>query len=171
MQIYMLMKRRQFLKHSSVLAGSMYLMQSRSLLGFAENADKPELAITMDDPNHFNTPLFEPLERNRKILEHLDKHNLKAALFVCGEKVDSPQGSTILQSWDQAGHLICNHSYSHYYYHSNKMDIPTYLEDITRCDKIISQYDNYTRLFRFPYLKEGNTIEKRDRVRKYLKEP
>ena len=163
------MKRRQFLKHSAIAAGSLYLMQSPSLFGSDEDSVKPELAITIDDPNYTMSPLLAAMARNRKILENLEKHNLKAALFVCGKRVDTPQGQKLLQSWDSAGHLICNHTYSHYYYHSDEIDIPTYLEDIDCCDKMIGEYDNYTRLFRFPYLKEGDTAAKRDCAREYLR--
>ena len=169
MRQYTLMNRRQFIKHSTVLAGSMYLAGQFNLQAQNSGLPKPRLAVTIDDPNLFQTPLYEPRERDLKILENLAKHNLKAALFVCGEKTDPPAGRKLLQRWDSSGHLICNHSYSHHYYHSSKIDINTYLDDIARCDQIINKYDNYTKLFRYPYLKEGNTIEKRDTARAYLK--
>jgi hypothetical protein len=38
-----------------------------------------------------------------------------------------------------------------------------------RCDSIIRNYRNYTKLYRFPYLKEGDTKEKRDSFRLFLK--
>lgn len=130
---------------------------------------KPKLCITMDDPQVTETPLMSWSERNDKILEILKKHNLQAALFVCGMRIDNANGKELLRKWDDAGHLICNHSYSHSYFHSKKISLADYENDFLRCDSIISGYKNFTKLFRYPYLKEGNTAEKRDGFREFLK--
>lgn len=130
---------------------------------------KPKLAITMDDPNTNETPLYNWKDRNHMILDALKKHNLQAALFVCGMRIDSPEGRELLKAWDDAGHLICNHSYSHLYFHSKRISLEQYENDFIRCDSIISGYKNYTKLFRYPFLKEGDTKEKRDGFREFLK--
>ncbi|MEZ4821341.1 MAG: hypothetical protein R2942_02615 [Ignavibacteria bacterium] len=39
------------------------------------------------------------------------------------------------------------------------------ISKLTENDSLIKSYKNYARLFRFPYLKEGNTIVKRDSAR------
>ena len=128
------------------------------------------LAITIDDPNTKNTPILSATERDEKILETLKEYGIKAALFVCGKRVDSPEGSKLIELWDKAGHLICNHSYSHLYFHSSKIDLKVYIDDFLKAEKIIQTYKNFTKLFRFPYLKEGDTLEKRDGMRAFLKE-
>src|SRR5271155_4726989 len=80
------------------------------------NAPRPQLAITMDDPNlKLDSNLRWP-DANSRILKALDSRNIKAALFVCGMRVDEYDGSKLLPAWDQAGHMICNHSYSHLNY-------------------------------------------------------
>ena len=129
-----------------------------------------QIAITIDDPNTYNTPVFSWQERNERILSTLDKHEIQTALYVCGMRVDNENGFTLLNTWDQKNHLICNHSYSHLFYHSSKISINQYVADFLKGDSIISGYNNYTKLFRFPFLKEGNTVDKRDSMRLTLKE-
>src|SRR5438552_611322 len=97
---------------------------------------KPKLCITMDDPNVYSTPLMSWQERNEKILEALKKHNLQAALFACGMRIDNDSGKKLIQRWDEDGHLICNHSYSHSYFHSSKISLDDYEKDFLRCDSI-----------------------------------
>lgn len=130
----------------------------------------PQVAITIDDPNTYRTPLLSPRKRNRAILEALYDHfNLKSALFACGERVDSDLGKKILRAWDEGGHIIGNHTYSHFYYHSEEINAETYVQDILRGESIIKEFSHFEKLFRFPFLKEGDTAEKRDRVRDFLK--
>jgi peptidoglycan-N-acetylglucosamine deacetylase len=134
------------------------------------NAPRPQLAITMDDPNlKLDANLRWP-DANSRILKALDTRNIKAALFVCGMRVDEYDGSKLLSAWDQAGHLICNHSYSHLNYCGPTTTYADFAVDFLRNEKIIAPYHNKTLLFRYPFLKEGDTADKRDRFRALLKE-
>lgn len=128
-----------------------------------------QLSITLDDPNTYPTPLLSWEERNDRILTALDKHKVQAALFVCGMRVDDENGKKLLTSWDGRNHLICNHSYSHPYYHSKSVTVPSFIRDFQKGDSLIRHYSKFTRLFRFPYLKEGNSIPKRDSMRAQLR--
>ncbi len=129
---------------------------------------KPRIAISMDDPNTAVTPLLDWNTRNENILSVLKNYNLQAALFVCGMRVDDSNGTALLKRWNEEGHLICNHSYSHLYFDSKKIELSTYINDFLRDDSLIRNYPNFTKLYRFPFLKEGNTLEKRDGFRKIL---
>ena len=145
------------------------LLLARSLRAQAYSpTDQPTLSITIDDPNINPSPLLTPTERRDKMLAALDKHGIKAALFVCGKRVDSEEGKALIAGWDNAGHLICNHSYSHNYYHAKSMTLEAFSADMLHGDEIIKGYVHYTKLFRFPYLKEGDTTEKRDGMRAFL---
>lgn len=128
-----------------------------------------EIAITIDDPTTIGTPLLDWQERNDAILKALDRHKIKAALFVCGMRVDDSDGKTLLDKWDQKNHLMCNHSYSHLYYNSKSKTSAIFIADFKKGDGVIKNYKNYTKLFRFPYLKEGNTSQKRDSMRAEMK--
>lgn len=125
--------------------------------------DKPMLAFTFDDPAADSVSAWQD-----GILETLSRYNLQAALFVCGMRVDNNEGKTLLSKWDNKGHLICNHSYSHSYFHSKKITLLDFENDFLSGDSVINSYKNYTKLFRYPYLKEGNTKEKRDGFREFL---
>lgn len=127
-----------------------------------------EISITIDDPNTTVTPKLEWQERNDAILKTLKKHRIKAALFVCGMRVADSNGKTLLKQWDDQGHMICNHSYSHLYFNSKSNSFKKFSADFSKGDSIIKQYRHYSKYFRFPYLKEGNTLEKRDSMRVFL---
>ena len=131
----------------------------------------PQIAITMDDPNLEPTPRFSPEERNARILAALRNHrDLRAALFVCGKRVDHDAGKRLLQGWNDAGHSLGNHTYSHSFYHSAKIGFTDYRDDTLKCEALIKDFPQFKRLFRFPFLKEGDTVEKRDRMRSFLNE-
>lgn len=164
------MDRRNFIKTVSIGMALIGMGMPSSLFSNDEIIIKPQLAITIDDPNSYQSPLMSPSERNLAILRNLKAHNLQAALFVCGHRVDNPAGKKLLQSWNNAGHILGNHSYSHHYFHSAKIDIEIFMEDIIKCEKIIKEFTQFKKLFRFPYLKEGDTLEKRDGMRAFLKE-
>lgn len=166
------MDRRNFLKTvgiNGLIAGTSLIITAQT----KQKSTQPQVAITLDDPDLDATPIQTPSERDRRILKALRKNsNLKAALFVSGRKIDSPDGAKLLASWNAAGHLIGNHSYSHSYYPSSKITFEQYRDDIVRVENILKNYPNFekSRFMRFPYLKEGNTLEKRDFMREFLKE-
>ena len=128
-----------------------------------------EIAITIDDPNTTETFKLNWQERNNSILKTLDKHKIKAALFVCGMRVNDSNGKELLNKWDKKNHLICNHSYSHLYFNSKSKTSEIFIADFNKGDSLIRNFKNYTKLFRFPYLKEGNTAQKRDSMRVAMK--
>lgn len=128
-----------------------------------------QIAITIDDPTIAKTPKLSWQEKDSLILNALDKHKITVALFVSGMNVDNIDGKKLLNNWDLKNHLICNHTYSHLYYNSKSITSNYFIEDFVKCDSFIKTFKNYTRLFRFPYLKEGNTAEKRDSMRVELK--
>lgn len=67
----------------------------------------------MDDPSVNIGSFMTWQEANRQLLDLFAERRLKVALFVCGMRVDQPEGQKLLSDWDQEGHLLCNHSYSH----------------------------------------------------------
>jgi peptidoglycan/xylan/chitin deacetylase (PgdA/CDA1 family) len=93
-----------------------------------------------------------------------------AALFVCGKRVDQPEAKGLVSDWDDAGHLVCNHSYSHLMFTDPGVSYSEFAADFLRNEPIIAPYRQRTTLFRYPFLKEGDTAEKRDGFRKLLKE-
>lgn len=128
------------------------------------------LAITMDDPHTYETPRCTVAERNRLILEQLAARRVQVMLFVCGKRIDSPQGAELLRSFNAAGHLLANHSYSHRNYNDPSSGSELLEHDIARCEALIVGHSGFRRRFRFPLLKEGETQQKRDAARNILRE-
>jgi peptidoglycan/xylan/chitin deacetylase (PgdA/CDA1 family) len=159
------MNRREFTKALGMGAVAV----SVGGIGVAAVKRSTEIAITIDDFNWNNSVRLSPDERNRAILQALRSHgDLKAALFVACRNAESDKGKELLREWDRAGHLIANHSFSHKYLHSKNVTADVFTADIARCDEIIRSYPRFQKLFRFPYLKEGDTAAKRDAVRAFL---
>jgi peptidoglycan/xylan/chitin deacetylase (PgdA/CDA1 family) len=128
-----------------------------------------QVAITMDDFNLFGADEATAEKRNEAILSTLRAHSgLKAAIFVAGKHVDSAMGRRLLKRWNDEGHILCNHTYSHRNY--EKSEFAPYAQDVLRCEQLIGGYPQFRRLFRFPMLKEGRTAEHRDRMRVFLTE-
>lgn len=134
-------------------------------------ADPPtQLAITMDDFSWANPVKLSAAERNAAILAALKKHSVRAAAFVVGRNADSETGNALLRDWNQAGHLICNHTYSHRNYNDARMTTSLYAEDILHAERVLKDFTRFRKLFRFPMLKEGETAAKRDGLRRFLKQ-
>lgn len=158
------MQRRQFIRKLS--AGATAAAFSSA---FGTAAAQPQVAITMDDFDFFGETAAEKEANSREIRSALgSRSNLQAAAFIRGANVDNEVGKRILQAWSDAGHLIANHTYSHWYYHVRSVE--AFEADILRCEELIKDYPRFTRLFRFPMLKEGDTVERRDKLRAFLKE-
>ncbi len=160
------MNRREFTRLGVAAGLALYFGSSQSK---ANNSSRRSVAITMDDFNWAGNSLkLTGAEKNRAILAALKSHSVKAALFVRGGNVESDEGLGLLQAWNEAGHLIGNHSYSHWYYHSGKVTADSFQQDILRCERVLKNFSGYQKIFRFPYLKEGDTREKRDAIRTFL---
>lgn len=130
------------------------------------------VAFTIDDgPSLELTPRLTPQQRNQAMLDALARNKVNAALFVrCGSGADKPEGYALAQAWAQGGHAIGNHTMTHPDLHSAKVSLEQYQREITDCDAIIRHLPGFKKWFRFTYLREGNTPEKRDGMRAFLKE-
>lgn len=126
------------------------------------------ISFSFDDPQTASNSLLTWNSINDSILKALKENNLHAALYVCGSRINSQEGKDLITEWDKEGHSIANHSYEHRNYGSKKMNFDNFKTDFLKNVPLISSYNNYTKLFRFPYLKEGNTREKIDSCRQFL---
>lgn len=132
--------------------------------------EKPRISFTFDDGS-INDILNYKLEKwNQLLLDNLKKHNLKAILFSTGENKTSDKGKYVLSSWNDAGHKIANHTFSHPNFNNKKITLDNFKLELIKNDSIIKKYSNYYPYFRYPYLKEGNTEEKINGFRQYLKD-
>jgi hypothetical protein len=153
MMIRMGVSRRDVL---AALAGSVLRAEERS-----------RVAITMDDLNWHAIPEAMRMEANERLLGALERHKVRAALFVIGENGDTPEGRAIVREWSERGHMIGNHTWSHRWY--DKVPEEQFGQDVMRCDAFVRQFPTFRPYFRFPMLKEGGTRERRDWMRAFLK--
>jgi peptidoglycan/xylan/chitin deacetylase (PgdA/CDA1 family) len=133
-----------------------------------------QVAITVDDlPVH--GPAYAGIDREAiadRLLAAFAAHGVAPVHgFVNGKRVDDDPGTeVILRRWLTAGHSLGNHTWSHP--SLNRSALPEYLTDIERGEAILRKLGSLAdwKPFRFPFLFEGDTIEKRDRVRAFLRE-
>ena len=128
----------------------------------------PQFSITMDDFFWQNSLKLSGAERNQSILNTLSKHSIKAALFVIGRNIEEDEGKQFLSAWDRVGHLIANHTYSHRNLNAPDADVKAYQDDILRAEALLKDFPRYAKYLRFPFLKEGDTVAKRDAIREFL---
>ena len=158
------MNRRQFAKTLGL--GAVSLGMSKAVL--PHSGETPQLAITIDDFNFFNASQAIAEKRNRALLAALSDHsNLKAAAFICGRNIDSDMGKSLVNDWAKEGHIIANHTYSHWYYPDHSFI--EFKEDILRVEALIRHLPSFKKYFRFPMLKEGDTAQRRDGMRSFLR--
>ena len=137
--------------------------------GASSSASMPQLAITIDDPTVLLETGMKWPEANSRILKAIASRDVRAAVFVCGHRVDDSDGVKLVTAWDQSSHMICNHTYSHLAY-TERTSYADYAVDFLKNEKSIAGYRNRTQMFRYPFLKEGDTAQKRDQFRALLKE-
>lgn len=131
-------------------------------------ADKPTVSFTFDDGVTTDILDYKFKDWNAMILQSLEEAGITAVFFVTGSNKTDAKGRYLLNSWNEKGHIIANHSFSHPSFGGDKKTVQDFETELLRTDSIISAYSHYKRLFRFPYLKEGNTREKVDGMRSVL---
>jgi peptidoglycan/xylan/chitin deacetylase (PgdA/CDA1 family) len=143
-----------------------------ALLFYAAAAHAQSVAFTFDDgPRLDDTPLLTPRQRNQAMLDALARHQVQAALFVTvANGADRPAGHALAKAWGQAGHAVANHTMTHPDLNSAALSLAQYQQQVLDCDSVIRTLPGYQKWFRFTYLREGNTPEKRDGMRTFLKQ-
>ena len=127
-------------------------------------ADK-RIAITIDDAPMPSTRLFTGIDRTKKIISHLKAIN-RAGIFVLGINLSSQNGKDRIQLYDNAGHMIGNHTYSHY--NCRKVSAQIFMDDIEKAHELIKQYKNFRPIFRYPYLNECNSQGTKNKIGIFL---
>lgn len=138
-------------------------------LSFISRSFAAEISITMDDFNIHEETMLSAKERNQQILNALKKHKAKSALFVVGKYIQNDQDQALAESWSKEGHFIGNHTFEHKPFNS-KMSLEDEKQQILKCENTLRDLKGFEKIFRFPMLAEGDTAEKRDDIRLWLKQ-
>lgn len=132
-----------------------------------------EVAITFDDlPSHGPLPPGTTREDvTRKILAALKAADVPEAYgFINAGKLQAqPEDRKVLELWREAGQPLANHTLDHMSLNNNPAAAfeQNVAKNETELETLMSGKD--WRWFRYPYLDEGDTLEKRHEIRKYLK--
>jgi peptidoglycan/xylan/chitin deacetylase (PgdA/CDA1 family) len=134
----------------------------------------PVVALTFDDlPAAGSLPPGENRSKIATVLtSELKANHLEGTYgFVNAVKLENdPDAQQALHIWIDAGMNIGNHTWSHQSINGNTVE--AYESEIARNEPALAQYAG-TRdwhWFRYPFLWEGETLEKRRAVRTYLRE-
>ncbi|MFP5392223.1 MAG: polysaccharide deacetylase family protein [Gammaproteobacteria bacterium] len=130
------------------------------------------IAYTFDDgPTLDATPQLSPRQRNDALLAVLAKHQIKSVLFITsGNGTNRAEGYPLARAWGEAGHLVGNHTVTHPDLNAPAVTLAQYQQEVLDCDAAIRTLPNYRKWFRFTFLNDGNTPEKRDGMRSFLRQ-
>lgn len=149
--------------HSALLLASLALVPL---------ARAQQIAFTFDDlPSHGPLPQGETrLQIAQSILNTLRQQHMPPTYgFVNGVHLtEEPGTGEVLKAWTAAGQPLGNHTYAHV--DLNAITAEAFEQDIEKNEPILKQYsgDSDWHWLRFPFLHEGDTLEKRRAVRSWL---
>jgi peptidoglycan-N-acetylglucosamine deacetylase len=134
-----------------------------------------EVAVTVDD-----LPLHGPLLKGqtrvdlaRRMTAVFRAHHLPPVHgFINAARVEAyPWSREVLEVWRASGNHLGNHSWAHR--NLDETPLEEYLVDITRNEPLLAALEPDRaawHTWRYPYLHEGNDLEKRRAVRRFLAE-
>jgi len=137
------------------------------LVCFSPLSNSKEIAITFDDSPRKAEGYFNGPERAKKLIDELKRHKVSQVAFFANSVRLNPEGKQRLKTYSQAGHIIANHTHSHPDF--NKLTLDEYVENFLLADAKLREFENFKKLFRFPYLRDGDTDEKREGMIAVLK--
>ncbi len=130
-----------------------------------------KVALSLDD-----APFLQPAPRMAASVQHqamlaaLKARKVQAILFINGVNGgDSPEGKALFRAWGEAGHLLANHSYSHWDRNREEGTLEAYEADVLKGEALIRDLPGFTKRYRYPFLRAGNTVAKRDGFYAFLK--
>src|SRR5262245_7399412 len=130
---------------------------------WAGQAQARELALSFDDAPRQGSALMGGPPRAAAIIEGLRQAGVEQAVFFANSDRMDAEGRRRLRAYAAAGHVIANHSATHP--HLRDLTAEGFLTDVATADRALRPLPNFRPWFRFPFLEEGDTPEKRDAVR------
>lgn len=127
-----------------------------------------EVALTIDDAPRGNELIYSGDQRTDRFIEVFAAEKVQAAFFCNSSRLNEANGTRRLEKYAKAGHFIANHTHTHP--SLNRTSPETYIDDIKKADGLLNQFTTFKKWFRYPFLKEGKSVDSRDSVRKSLRE-
>jgi len=154
-------------------AGYAAMGQAVPLSLFSPSAEAaPKVAITFDDlPAHGPLPAGTTrMEVISKIIAALREAKLPPTYgFVDGGWIQPQAPEEVLEAWRSSGNPLGNHSWSHMNLNQHSLD--EFQQDVARDEPVLTKWmtDGDWHWFRYPFLAEGDTAEKRAEFRDFLR--
>jgi peptidoglycan/xylan/chitin deacetylase (PgdA/CDA1 family) len=126
-----------------------------------------ELALSFDDAPMGDMSLYSGVKRTEILISKLKKYQVKTVFFSVAGNLAKEGRLERMKSYDKAGHFIANHTLTHPNF--NKTPLIEYIQGFNKADKLLRQFNNFRPWFRYPYLKHGETLAKRNAMRNHLK--
>src|SRR5690606_24452111 len=130
-----------------------------------------EISLTFDDlPNHGNLPPGVTREDvARTFVANLTPAGVEFYGFInAGRGEGNAVENEVLRIWRDGGFPLASHSFTHMDLHGNTVeDFKRNIDDNEAALEKLMAGENWM-WFRYPYLREGDTLEKRRAVRAYL---
>ncbi len=133
-----------------------------------------KVAITIDDlPTHGQLPNnMTFLEVVQSMVTTLKKHQVPDAhAFINGGKViNDPSLMKVLEIWKESQFSVGNHAYLHEDLHQTSIE--DFKLAIDKNEPLLKKLNSNKewKFFRYPYLREGDHLTKRNSIREYLKQ-
>jgi peptidoglycan-N-acetylglucosamine deacetylase len=148
------------------------LLASLIMLAMSGMVRAEKVALTFDDLP-LNGELSPGMTRSgivRDVLSVLKARKVPPVYgFINAQRMeDAADGAEALRLWVAGGQRVANHAYSHPDLTRTKAE--DFLADVRRNEPVLQLLDprNDWHWFRYPYLREGDTLEKRHQVRQGL---
>jgi len=157
-----------------IRAGLCVPFAALAVLGTCLSASAQQLAFTFDDlPSHGSLPPGETrLDVSNSILATLRENHMPPIYgFVNGVRTETdPPTLEVLKAWRSAGQPLGNHTWSHM--SLNEHTPAEYTAEIAKNEPLLQSLmpSEDWHWFRYPFLWEGDTLEKRHAVRAYLQQ-
>jgi peptidoglycan-N-acetylglucosamine deacetylase len=144
----------------------------------AADAPKLKIALTFDDLpiNGWQAAGDRQSDYARATIDVLKKHRIPPSYgFINASKLErNPDGALALRIWVEGGHPLANHTYNHLDF--TKVPVEEFQREILRNEPVLEllmppeafRGKHDWRWFRYPFLHEGDTVEKRRAVRAFL---
>lgn len=139
--------------------------------GVSNRAAAQDMALTFDDlPAHNALPAGTTrLAVIARIAAALSEAGAPPSYgFINASSAGEAENARVLELWRASGNRFGNHTWSHI--NLAETSVETYIDQITRNEPVLATLspDADWRWFRYPYLSEGETPEKRAAVREWL---
>ncbi len=133
-----------------------------------------KIALTVDDlpASGIDVKGYDRLAIVDQFTAALKKNKVKGVYgFLNGiQAINQEKRIEVIKRWKKAGHYLGNHTWSHK--GLTKSSIEEYQNEIEKNESLLIDHAssiNELKVFRYTYLEEGNTKEKRYGIRSYLK--